>query len=86
MNAVPHWKQLDHDERIAARCWQEIGENLASGNWWRDVLAEVPDAIWDQISELMADDDSAEAGNVLMEWGKAYAKRTIEQKHGVRLL
>lgn len=95
MNALPCWadmaqashaKQLDQEARLAERCCMEIGSLLADGDWWRDAIGYAPDDIWDRISEAMADDDSAEAGNILMEWGKGYAQKQVETKYGVQLL
>lgn len=70
----------------AEHCNMEIGSMISTAAWWSDALTKVPSEVWGQIDELMADGDTCEVGNVLMEWGRKYAKKIVETKYRVRLL
>jgi hypothetical protein len=76
----------DAEAAKAERCWSEIGGMISSASWWSDAIPHAPSEVWGRIDELMADGDTCEAGNVLMEWGKSHAKSQVEAKYRVRLL
>jgi len=76
----------DAESIKAERCWSEIGGMISSTLWWSEAIRDVPSDVWDRIGDLMADGDSCEAGNALMEWGKTHARDQVEAKYRVRLL